>query len=331
MQPNIIDLGNGFYNYVNILSTQPNGVSNVINFPQKSLLEKINSGVSFEALTIVEQSTYKLMENKGIIGVKTFQSPKYPRELSFWFHLTNRCTMRCTYCHVWKENTDMTPEVLEQVTKQFIKTAVEMKLKKITLRMAGGEPTLMFSKIETWLVELREKLAEVDCQLGVAFLCGLASMPPKFFKYITNKKAGISVSMDGVNKYQDDARPLVNGRGSFNNVQSNILKLIDNGVSPFIMSVISNKNIKGLVDFTKWLIKHDLGFRFAFVKGEDLDRDSVSTQLEICYDLLEDAILDGRYTKFHQHRLSDISLNRPINAPCGSGRSTASIYVNGDV
>lgn len=331
MQPNIIELGNGFFNYVNILSPNPNGVSNVINIAQKSLLEKITSGVGFEALTQAEQSTYLLMEKNGIIGQKDFLPPKYPRELSFWFHLTNRCTLRCTYCHVWKENTDMTADVLEQVTKQFVQTAVEMKLKKITLRMAGGEPSLMFSKIESWLEDLRVKLSDVNCELAVAFLCGLASMPKAFLKYITDRKAGISVSLDGINKYQDDARPLVNGRGSFENVQSNVLKLIENGISPFIMSVISNKNINGLVDFTKWLIKHNLGFRFAFVKGEELNRDDVAKQLAICYDLLEEAVLDGRYTKFHQHRLSDTSFHRPINAPCGAGRSTASIYVDGGI
>ena len=328
----VTELGNGFYVVVNPHASNPGDSVQVLNRLQYDVLSKqLNGVINFDTLTENETIAFYNLEKRGLFNDKDVVTNKYPKTLSIWLHVTDQCNMACTYCHVVKKDQHMHDAMLNDFADMLIRTSKNKGLREITLRLAGGEPVLRFTSIHDWIEETRNRLASLDCSLKIAMLSGLASLPTQVVEFVKKPKNAISVSMDGIGEVQDKSRPLVNGEGSFKKVKKNIEKLLENDVSPYIMSVISDDNVDGLYEFTQWLISMDLGFRYSFQKGGELNRQKVAQVLKECYDLIESAVLSGEYTQFHRHRLADLSTFNAQKTACGAGRNTCSVYLDGNI
>jgi uncharacterized protein len=328
----VTELGNGFYVVVNPHASNPGDSVQVLNRLQHDILQKQLKGViDFNSLSENETIAFANLEKRGVFDEKSVVNNKYPKTLSIWLHVTDQCNMACTYCHVVKRDQHMHDAMLKDFADMLVKTTKSKGLREITLRLAGGEPVLRFSSIHDWIEDTRNRLASLNCSLKIAMLSGLASLPTQVVEFVKMPKNGISVSMDGIGEVQDKSRPLVNGEGSFIKVRKNIEKLQINGVNPYILTVISDENVEGLVDFTKWLISENLGFRYSFQKGGELNRLRVTQVLRECYGLIESAVLSGEYTQFHRHRLADLSIFNAQKTACGAGRNTCSVYLDGSI
>lgn len=329
MQLVISSLGKGFHSVVNPHATDPRDQLHVVNDLQLNVLKQVLKGGSAPEGE-QEAVAFSNLTARGIFSKKTGSQNKYPKSLSIWLHVTDQCPMRCTYCHVDKRDEHMHDPVLTAFGDMLVRTAKNKGLTEVTLRLAGGEPVLRLAAIKGWIDATKSRLAEYGCHLRIGMLSGLASLPTHVVDFVKQGN-GISVSMDGLGDIQDRARPLVNGEGSFEKVRKNIEKLKSGGVSPYILVVISDDNVGGLVPFTKWLIEQNLGFRYSFQKGGELDRKNVADALRECYEVIEQAVLDGVYTKFGTHRLADLSTFNAQSTACGSGRNTCSVYLDGSI
>ncbi len=325
----IAPLGHGFHVVVNPYAETPGGQLQVVNDLQLTVLQKVMKG-GYSPNGELEARAFANIIARGLITEKAGIPSKYPKSLSIWLHVTDQCPLRCTYCHVEKREEHMHDPVLQAFADMLVRTAQAKGLTEVVLRLAGGEPVIRFAAIKDWIEATKVRLAEYGCTLRIGMLSGLATLPTKVVEFV-KRGNGISVSMDGLGEIQDKARPLVNGEGSFEKVRKNIEKLRENGISPYILIVISNDNVDGLVPFTKWLIGQNLGFRYSFQKGGALDREKVSLSLNGCYHLIEEAILAGTYTKFGQHRLADLSTFGAQKTACGAGRNTCSVYLDGGI
>jgi uncharacterized protein len=278
----------------------------------------------------IEAEVLQNLTKRGILSRNAGTPSKYPKSLSIWLHVTDQCPLRCTYCHVEKRDEHMHDPVLTAFGDMLVRTAEAKALTEVTLRLAGGEPVLRLAAIRGWIEATKVRLAVYGCQLRIGMLSGLATLPTSVVEFVKQGN-GISVSMDGLGEFQDKARPLVNGEGSFEKVKKNIEKLQSSGVSPYILVVISDDNVDGLLPFTQWLVEQDLGFRYSFQKGGELNRKRVAETLRECYAVVEKAVLAGLYTKFDHHRLADLSTFSKQNAACGAGRNTCSVYLDGGI
>lgn len=325
----VTSLGHGFHAVVNPYAKDPKDHLHVVNNLQRRVLEKVLREGE-EPKEGAEAEAFQNLKNRSVFMGNTGTPSKYPKSLSIWLHVTDQCPLRCTYCHVEKRDEHMHDPVLNAFGDMLVRTAKAKALTEVTLRLAGGEPVLRLAAIRGWIEATKVRLAEHGCQLRIGMLSGLATLPTKVVEFVKQGN-GISVSMDGLGEFQDKARPLVNGEGSFEKVRKNIEKLQSEGVSPYILVVISDDNVGGLLPFTQWLVDQNLGFRFSFQKGGELNRKIVAETLRECYDVVEKATLSGVYTKFGNHRLADLSTFSKQNAACGAGRNTCTVYLDGGI
>lgn len=326
----ITPLVTGFHTVVHPHAKNSKDQLHVVNDFQLRVLQQARKG-EYIPTGENEQIALRNLEARGLLSEKSGTPGKYPKNLSIWLHVTDQCPLRCTYCHVEKRDQHLHDPMLQAFGDMLVRTAQSKGLTEITLRLAGGEPVLRFDAIKDWLEETQKRLAECGCDLRTAMLSGLATLPTQVVEFIKRPTSGIAVSMDGLAEIQDRIRPLVNGSGSFEKVHKNLEKLRESGINPYMLIVVSNDNTEGLLPFTKWLMEQNLGFRYSFQKGGELDRARATKALHQCYDAIEWAVLDGTYGRFNSHRLADLSTFSAQRTACGAGRSTCSVYIDGGI
>lgn len=331
-------------NFFLVVNPNINDGLKVINKLQLSVLNSIDGRKNIETLSneheLKEEEITLLCDSflkKEIISYTGIfsepHSPSLPSTMNFWVHTSNSCNLRCSYCYIHtlggKQSFDQ--ETIKIFFEKITETVKKRKLRKVVLRLAGGEPFLKFKHWINNLTELREILFNLQCDLHIVFLTNLVILPDEVITFIKQTKSGIGVSLDGLNEFQDLSRHFADGSGSFKFIEKNLKKLEENDIYPAIMTVVSNNNLDGLVDFTKYLISKRLRFRYSFVQDETLDLCKLKNVLMQCYDVLEFAIENYDYSFSSLHQLCDLKFGSVAVNTCSNGFSTAAIYPDGEI
>jgi len=224
----------------------------------------------------------------------------------------------------------ITSENIKKLSEKIIQTVQQRQLKRVSLRLAGGEPLMKFNLWKPYLLELKENLKKLNCQLNIVFLTNLVLLNDEMVSFIKENNFGIGVSLDGLKQYQNNTRHFESGNGSFDIVEKNIHKLLDNDIPFGIMTVVSNENLDGLEQLTKFIIEKNLKFRFSFVQGEDLNIPKLINVLQSCYDNLSEAI-DKGYQFSKNHSLCDMKFLEPFFQTCGNGFNSGALYTDGNI
>lgn len=254
-----------------------------------------------------------------------------PKELGIWLHTTSDCTLRCTYCHVDKKKEHLEPETIYALTKKLIQTVQQKNLKQVKLNIAGGEPMMRFHKFRPALIEMKHELFEVNCKLSMGFTTNLTILTDDVIKFIKEHKCNIAVSMDGLEEYHDKNRMFANGKGSFQVIERNLHKLTSSDISPMIIIVVADENLEGLPEFTKYLVKHNLKFRYSFIRYTHCsDMKKLLRVMFECYDILEKVVRQG-YHFANKHNLGNLKHFSPGILSCGVGRNYFSLFTNGEM
>ncbi len=191
---------------------------------------------------------------------------KKPIHLGVWFHLTNQCNLRCTYCYVWKTNDKMSKEIAQESIKKIIESAKKNNFKKITIKFSGGESLLVFSQLLE-IVSLGRKLAKkAKIEIDFVILTNGILLTKEISKKIKKENLKVSVSLDGIGKYNDAQRIFSNGKGTFKYIERGIKNLQQTGVSFNVSITITSKNIENIPNLTKYLLKKNIPFVFNFYR-----------------------------------------------------------------
>lgn len=315
----------------------------ILNYNQYKILESIKKGDTLLRLSYSNNLTfediyslYEILKEKEFIKCEDsfINEPKKGKitTLHLWIQTTNECNLRCSYCyiHTLGGKDFLGDNDISVFIKKIVETAKVKKLKEIKLRFAGGEPLLKINLWKPILPKIKERLAVLNCSLKVGFLSNLVALNDGIIEYMKNNAIGIGVSIDGLNEYQDATRHFANGKGSFDIVAKNIDKLIGNGFKPSLMTVISNSNLDGLENFTKYVISKNLHCRYSLVSGEIIDTEKLKEVLKRCYDIFESAI-DMGYEFSRLHQFCDLKFDRLSFQTCSDGYNGGALYTNGDI
>lgn len=272
----------------------------------------------------------KLIEDNDKSEEPIFEN--FDKSIDFWVHTTDSCNLRCQYCYIHTKDSKNSIEspLIDKFLKKIIETVISKELKLVSLRLAGGEPFIQFKLWKSYILDLKRELQNYNCDLRIAFLTNLTLLSNEIIDFIKSENIGIGISLDGLNEYQNKARPFASGKGSYDVIYNNILKLIENNIHPSIMTVVSNDNLDGLVDFTKFLVSLNLPFRYSLVQADNFDYKKAFTVFRQVYTYLETEI-DKGYSFEKNHKLCDLKLKDIFFQTCGAGLNTGTIYSDGNI
>lgn len=314
----------------------------LINLIQKNVLSSINNTSTIEEISNL--NNLSIDQTKQIIEILTqkkfvsfdgnfieYKPNNNSKTIGFWIHTTNTCNLNCSYCYIKTKKIEHMPnKTINCFYDNIIHTVKKHKLTNVKLRIAGGEPMYTLKSWKPILLKLKKELQENNCKLSGSFLTNLTILNQNIIDDIKELGMNIGVSMDGLREYHDKNRSFINGKGSFDKLNKNLDLLLKNNIKPFIMTVVSDENLDGLPDFTRWLIKRGLKFRFSIVNGGIIDYVKLKKTLNQCFTILEDEIKKG-YSFSESFKLDNLSFLSPSYRNCGSGTRSGAIYINGDI
>lgn len=313
----------------------------LLNYRQYEILQAVNGHDDLQAIadkleiqSEALQDFFMLLNKTEIVSFDNSftipRKPDSPNSLNFWVHTTNACNLGCSYCYISTLNTGkgMTEAVRQQLIYKMLEAVKKKGIKHIRLRLAGGEPLGQFSVWKIFIPEARKALAEVGCKFDSGFVTNLTQLNDEIIEFSKEYGIGYGVSLDGVAAIHDATRSFRSGCGSFGIVDTNLRKLLAEGISVSVNTVVTNLNLVGLPELTRYLIALDIPFRYSIVKGEQINAELLDECLSASYAIMQDAIEQGwQFSKRYQ--FCDLKPNELGFQTCTSGFSGGAIYIDG--
>jgi uncharacterized protein len=312
----------------------------LLNHRQYEILQAVNGRDDVQTIAerlelpcdTLEQYLF-LLSKTEIVSFNGFtvpEKPAAPQSLNFWIHTTNACNLGCSYCYIPTLNTGggMSDAVRMQLTYKMVEAAKLKGIRQISLRLAGGEPMAQFGVWKRFIPEARKALADVGCRFDAGFITNLTMLNDDIIAFSKEHGIGFGVSLDGVEATHDATRSFRSGCGSFHIVDANLRKLLATGIKVSINTVVTNLNLTGLPELTRYLIALDIPFRYSIVKGANIDAELLDEYLSASYAIMQEAIENGwQFSKYFQ--FCDLKPNELAFQTCASGFSGGAIYVDG--
>ncbi len=286
----------------------------------------------------------QLLSENGLVRLKNDSLPKLildkskVKGMSTWLHISNCCNLKCSYCYIVNKNKKfMSFPMADSYLDKLEHTVKEHQLGLITIRFAGGEPTLC-KKLIVYLAEQTQKrFVAKGIRAKLILLTNGTILDSQLIKLIKSHSMRVCLSLDGLGEWHDKTRSFKNGKGSFNQIYRNLNLYLKNGIKPTILTTITDGNIPGIPTLSRFLIDENLSFRYGLYrdniggyKAHESFMKKVLDVLNDCYDYYVDRIRNHKTTSMHQ--FCEIHLDRnPHLRGCNIGYSGVTVNHNGNV
>ncbi len=261
-------------------------------------------------------------------------SSSRPRTLTAWLQVTDACNLGCPYCYITHQPRHMTPEVAQQVIRHLVARAVGAGYQRLTLKYAGGEPTLRWAVVRK-MHTLAAELAEAQhLHLTGVLLTNGTTLTPALAQEIRDLGLQITISLDGLDTFHDVQRPSRHGRGSFEHVRRGLATALRAGLQPHLNITITRHNLAGLTKVVAFALSLGLSFHLSFYRQHHPGPpdalmpsiEALAQALEAVFDLLE----DHQPLPFSPLDLLDqVDLHAPHDKACGAGLNYLAVDVTG--
>lgn len=258
--------------------------------------------------------------------------------MSTWLHIANCCNLRCPYCYIANKGKGfMSLSVAKSYLDKLEQTVRYHQLDLITIRLAGGEPTLHKKMIRFLAEETQKRFIKKGIRVQLILLTNGTLIDLELIKLIHDHSMRVCFSLDGLGEWHNKTRFFKNGMGSFDQVIKNLNLCLNNNIQPTILTTITDKNVLGVPALSRFLIDKNLSFRYGLYRDniggykacESFIR-KVSEVLNDCYDYYINAIRNHR-TKT-RHQFCEIHLDRKAHLrSCNIGYSGVTVDHTGKV
>ena len=158
---------------------------------------------------------------------------------SLTLNITEKCNFRCKYCvysGIYKE--PVRSHSLKKMSLSTAKKAIDFLIKKSTdpkrkinkeaieITFYGGEPLLEINLIKK-IVAYTEERTKCNPKLKFKFVSNTNGylLNEEIIDYIAEKEIGLDISIDGPMEEHDKFRVTGNGRGTWNHIMQNIIRI----------------------------------------------------------------------------------------------------------
>ncbi len=283
------------------------------------------------AKAIISSLVEKQMLNTPNI---VYEKTKWNRELTCWLHITNDCNLKCKYCYIHKSHSSMSSCVMYESIDKMFDSCRKHNYKKLCLMLVGGEPLMRFDTIKEIVSYCLKNCGDINVRYVIPTNGTLIT--PEIAKYIAENHISVGISIDGIENYHDQNRIKADGTGSYKLAMRGVDNLINEGIRPSIMVTVTNENLEGLPELTKFMIDKKIFFRFSFERDTQTGRPAILKDeshcievLKECFEIMKNALNNGDLGWFFQ--FGDVSFSKPVRRACAAGKNFFAIGQDGSV
>lgn len=298
--------------------------------------KKIDPRLTFAQINKIFEEFYNL----DIVYVN---QPKLKKEgifekskvLAIWFHITNQCNLRCTYCFVKKTPEKMTKEIAEQSIKKILNDGKKNGYSEIRVFFSGGECLLELGLL-LHTVEIGRALAkELNIKVGFSISTNGTLITRENARILKENHITVGVSLDGLENSNDKQRIYRNGSGTFKHVLRGIKHLQSEKTSFNVMVTITANNVKDLPKLVKYFFKENIHFRLNFFQENLYSPDKLKADNKVMISYLKKTykyIYDNIPNYYIINDLLDrVSFMTPRLSACAIGKDYMTITQDGKV
>ncbi len=191
---------------------------------------------------------------------------------------TSLCNLNCKYCYVpnRKNSTLIKPQVLEQIFKKTL--SLKFKSPFIEFLWHSGEPMLAGINFYKNVIQLQKKYNLNNVTIRNTIQTNGILIDSNWAKFFKENDFSIGVSLDGPSFINDANRVTWGGKPTTEKVLQGIQHLKKEGITPGILSVISEKSLDYPKEIFDFFYNHELywiGFNV-----EEIENANKSTSLK---------------------------------------------------
>lgn len=253
--------------------------------------------------------------------------------MKFTIFLTNDCNLGCNYCyegekyknHMSIETADKVIDFIDYTARKSIQY---LKYNSITVILYGGEPLLNHEVLQYILENLKRK-PKNDYNVRFDMTTNGTIMNSNIIE--TLKKIDcVSVSIDGNYEIHNLNRIFKNQKGTFNIVNENIKKMIDEGISIRARGTFTSQTCNHLYSSVNTL--SNFGFNCIVMHPDESDKNWTEKDFDTIFSEIKKISNDTSLNKKCEAiSLTDISEFGCESGDCFGGISDFSIDYNGDI
>lgn len=183
------------------------------------------------------------LKKENMLGTPKSCPGDYNDYVELVISLTNDCNLRCKYCFVGEKNfckKIISKENIDAAIKAVGELAKIKKKKEIFITFFGGEPTLYPELIKYSIKKAREELEEYKISFGIT---SNGVFNEEIKNILVDNNFTVTISMDGLPKFQDKQRVTANNKGTSHIIEQTIKDLKNRGVSVIVRMTITRPMI----------------------------------------------------------------------------------------
>jgi uncharacterized protein len=162
--------------------------------------------------------------------------------------LTHRCNLACTYCYAGDHHAaQMDDATMDRALELLYTDGAD----RAQLSFFGGEPFLAFTAMRRAVAGARERAAGRPLLLQCT--TNGAALTDEHVRFIVQTGLRVTVSIDGVKAAHDLNRVRAGGQSSFAAVERGLRMLVEAGVRPEAMMVITPDTARWVQESVSWL------------------------------------------------------------------------------
>lgn len=252
------------------------------------------------------------------------------RNFGFWINVTDGCNLDCEYCYIVKQGKKITPAIIDNFIHGLEMLCSKAQVDVITLKFAGGEPTLAMKEVLHMANLAKSRIASLGVKVELSIITNGTLITPQIAKTLKENDFTVSVSLDGIGHY-NLSRKTKKGLPSIDQVLAGIETLMNVGVKPYILIVLSNNNLSGLTEITQFAINNNLPLSISLSRALDknnkleLDIQSATKQLISLFKWI--SVLPDE--NFPNINFNNLLFNGKNKKCCGAGHNYLALSSSG--
>lgn len=182
-----------------------------------------------------------------------------------WLHLTEQCTLACTYCYAPRHAHNMEERTGLDAIERLFAIARQHGYSEIWLKYAGGEPLLRFDLLRTMQTRALQLAEAHGILLHSTVLTNGTALTPPIAAALRTLNVGLGLSLDGLDEAQETQRPLPGGSSTRAALRSLEIARAQ-GLHPHLNITVTAQSVPGLAALLRFALEQGLTFHLNFYR-----------------------------------------------------------------